>query len=89
MRPEEVNPATKLNATKALSFALILCRKNFENEMERKFILDVVIDTAGNSPVPNIRKAAMECLVQIATMYYDYLTQHIQRIFMVRLSRYL
>lgn len=83
MLKQETNLQTKLYATKAMNFALPLFRKNFERDNERTYIVDTLIELAGEAPDPHIRKAGMECLVQIASLYYEFLPPHIERIFKV------
>ena len=71
MRDQDVS--VKLEATKALYFLLILANENFENEGERNVIMQVVCENC-KAPAPQeVQVAAYECLVQIATEYYDHL----------------
>ncbi|GKV22051.1 hypothetical protein SLEP1_g31955 [Rubroshorea leprosula] len=60
----------RLTATRALYNALDFAQTNFENEMERNYIMKVVCETAMSKEV-EIRQAAFECLVAIASTYYD------------------
>ncbi|XP_031494714.1 importin subunit beta-1-like [Nymphaea colorata] len=70
----------RLAATRALYNALSFARTNFENDMERDYIMRVVCE-ATLSPEVRIRLAAFECLVSISSMYYDKLASYIQDVF--------
>jgi len=70
MRLEDAS--CKEAATKALYHALVLAQRNFDNETERNFIFQVVSENC-KGPNGKVQVAAFECLVQIATEYYDYL----------------
>lgn len=60
----------RLAAIKALSNSLDFIRKNFENQGERDFIMQVVCEATatGND---ELAVAAFECLVKIISTYYD------------------
>ncbi|KAK8617296.1 hypothetical protein V6N13_080213 [Hibiscus sabdariffa] len=73
-------PEVRLAATKALYNALEFAQTNFENEMERNYIMKVVCDTAMSKEV-EIRQAAFECLVAIASAYYEVLEPYMQTLF--------
>ncbi|KAL2901998.1 Importin subunit beta-1 [Bienertia sinuspersici] len=70
----------RLAATKALYNALAFAQTNFENEMERSYIMKVTCETATSQEV-EIRQAAYECLVAIASMYYEVLEPYMQTLF--------
>lgn len=70
----------RLAATKALYNALAFAQTNFENEMERSYIMKVTCETA-TAPEVEIRQAAYECLVAIASMYYEVLEPYMQTLF--------
>ncbi|KMT12381.1 hypothetical protein BVRB_5g103140 [Beta vulgaris subsp. vulgaris] len=74
------SPEIRLAATKALYNALAFAQTNFENEMERNYIMKVVCETAASQEV-QIRQAAYECLVAIASMYYEVLEPYMQTLF--------
>ncbi|KAL3830191.1 hypothetical protein ACJIZ3_018993 [Penstemon smallii] len=80
MNVSEQNPEVRLAATRALYNALNFARTNFENEMERNYIMKVICDAA-LAKETEIRQAAFECLVSIASTYYDVLEPYMQRIF--------
>ncbi|KAM7262783.1 hypothetical protein ACFE04_000466 [Oxalis oulophora] len=63
MNLSEHSPEVRLAATRALYNALDFAQSNFENEMERTFIMKVVCETALAKEV-EIRQAAFECLLQ-------------------------
>ncbi|KAJ9180537.1 hypothetical protein P3X46_008765 [Hevea brasiliensis] len=73
-------PEVRLAATRALYNALEFAQTNFENEMERNYIMKVVCETA-LSKEAEIRQAAFECLVSIASTYYDVLEPYMQTLF--------
>nr|VDD47000.1 unnamed protein product [Brassica oleracea] len=74
------NAEVRLAATKALLNALDFSQTNFENEMERSYIMKMVCETAC-AKEPVIRQAAFECLVSIASTYYEVLEQYMQTLF--------
>ncbi|CAE7405624.1 KPNB1 [Symbiodinium natans] len=69
----DTEPQTKLEATRAFYHAVVLAKKNFKNQVERDVIMGVVNDTCRCTAAPEVQIAAFECLVQIATEYYDFL----------------
>lgn len=71
---------TKLEATRAFYHAVVLAQKNFRSENERNFIMTVVHETCQCQQSPEVQIAAFECLVQIATEYYDYLLPYMNTI---------
>ncbi|XP_065852415.1 importin subunit beta-1 [Euphorbia lathyris] len=73
-------PEVRLAATKALYNALDFAQTNFENEMERNYIMKVICETA-LSKEQEIRQAAFECLVSIASTYYTVLGPYMQTLF--------
>ncbi|KAJ4823522.1 hypothetical protein Tsubulata_017900 [Turnera subulata] len=80
MNSAEHSPEVRLAATKALCNALDFAQTNFENEMERNYIMKVVCDTALSKEV-EIRQSAFECLVSIASTYYDVLEPYMVTLF--------
>ncbi|KAL6987881.1 Importin subunit beta-1 [Sarracenia purpurea var. burkii] len=80
MNITEYSPEVRLAATKALYNALDFAQTNFENEMERNYIMKVVCETAVAKET-EIRQAAFECLVSIASTYYEVLVPYMQTIF--------
>ncbi|KAK6943181.1 Importin-beta, N-terminal domain [Dillenia turbinata] len=80
MNLAEHSPEVRLAATRALYNALDFAQTNFENEMERNYILKVVCETA-LSKETEIRQAAFECLVSIASAYYEVLEPYMQTLY--------
>ncbi|KAL2541459.1 ARM repeat superfamily protein [Abeliophyllum distichum] len=80
MNVTEQNHDVRLAATRALYNALDFAQTNFENEMERNYIMKVICDAA-LAKETEIRQAAFECLVSIASTYYEVLEPYMQRIF--------
>ncbi|XP_078428286.1 ARM repeat superfamily protein [Wolffia australiana] len=78
----EGNSEVRLAATRALHNALGFAQANFSNDMERDYIMRVIFE-ATLSPEVKIRQAAFECLVSIASMYYEKLASYMQDIFSV------
>lgn len=72
--------SVRLAATTALYNALDFAQTNFENENERNYIMKVVCETA-MAKEADIRQAAFECLVSIASTYYDVLEPYMQTLF--------
>lgn len=80
MNFSENSAEVRLAATKALYNALDFAETNFQNEMERNYIMKVVCETAISKEV-EIRQAAFECLVSIASTYYEVLEPYMQALF--------
>jgi len=80
MRKEEQDNAVRLAATRALNNALEFAQTNFENEMERNYIMQVVCEACVCSDV-EVRKVAFQCLDSIAISYYEQLPRYISNIF--------
>ncbi|KAK9054920.1 hypothetical protein SSX86_025999 [Deinandra increscens subsp. villosa] len=72
--------SVRLAATTALYNALDFAQSNFDREHERNFIMKVVCETAMANEA-DIRQAAFECLVSIASTYYDVLEPYMQTLF--------
>ncbi|GFY83804.1 ARM repeat superfamily protein [Actinidia rufa] len=85
MNVTEHSPEVRLAATKALYNALDFAQSNFENEMERNYIMKVVCETTVAKEA-DIRQVAFECLVSIASTYYDVLEPYMQTIFELTLK---
>ncbi|CAL9220098.1 unnamed protein product [Arabidopsis halleri] len=80
MNQSENTAEVRLAATKALLNALDFSQTNFENEMERNYIMKMVCETACSKEA-EIRQAAFECLVSIASTYYEVLEQYMPTLF--------
>lgn len=70
----ETDMTTKLEATRAFYYAVVLAQQNFRNDNERQFIMTVVSEVCRCQGSESVQIAAFECLVQIATEYYDFLS---------------
>ncbi|XP_020523223.1 importin subunit beta-1 isoform X2 [Amborella trichopoda] len=73
----EKNNEVKLAATRALYNALGFAHSNFENNMERDYIIRVVCEATQSTEIKT-RQAAFECLVSISSLYYDKLSPYMQ-----------
>nr|ACN40198.1 unknown [Picea sitchensis] len=82
MNAPDANSDVCLAATKALYNALDFAQTNFENEMERNYIMRVICETTLSADV-RIRQASFECLVSISSTYYEKLAPYIQDIFTI------
>lgn len=80
MNVAQHSPEVRLAATRALYNALDFAQSNFENEMERNYIMKVICETAVAKEA-KIRQVAFECLVSIASTYYEVLEPYMQTIF--------
>ncbi|CAN6467332.1 unnamed protein product [Victoria cruziana] len=80
MSQNESNSGVRLSATRALYNALDFAQTNFENEMERSYIMKMICETA-LSKENDIRLAAFECLVSISSTYYEVLAPYMQSLF--------
>ncbi|GAB4858524.1 Importin subunit beta-1 [Ancistrocladus abbreviatus] len=82
MNSSEANNDVRLAATHALYNALGFAQANFNNDMERDYIMRVICE-ATLSPDVKIRQAAFECLVAISSTYYEKLAPYIKDIFSI------
>ncbi|KAM3400340.1 hypothetical protein ACQJBY_005304 [Aegilops geniculata] len=80
MNQAELSVEVRLAAVKALYNALYFADSNFANDMERNYIMKVICETAVSNEV-EIRQAAFECLVAIASIYYMHLEPYMQTVF--------
>ncbi|TRY65689.1 hypothetical protein DNTS_005539, partial [Danionella cerebrum] len=72
MRKEEPSNNVKLAATNALLNSLEFTKANFDKEVERHFIMQVVCE-ATQCPDTRVRVAALQNLVKIMSLYYQYM----------------
>ncbi|CAL9693896.1 unnamed protein product [Knipowitschia caucasica] len=72
MRKEEPSNNVKLAATNALLNSLEFTKANFDRESERHFIMQVVCE-ATQCPDNRVRVAALQNLVKIMSLYYQYM----------------
>lgn len=82
MNSSETSNDVRLAATHALYNALDFAQTNFDNDMERDYIMRVVCE-ATLSPDVRVRQAAFECLVSIGSTYYDKLSPYMPDIFTI------
>lgn len=75
MKREEPSNHVRLAATNALLNSLEFTKANFEKETERHFIMQVVCE-ATQSPETKVRVAALQCLVKIMSLYYQYMEHY-------------
>lgn len=80
MRKEEQNHDVRKAATIALNNALEFVKTNFENTTERNYIMQTVCEAA-IAENQDIRVAAYECIVKIASLYYSKLAPYMQTLF--------
>jgi len=85
MRKDEPSTDVRIAGTNALLNALEFVRANFEKEVERNYILQVVCE-ASQAPDVKIRIAAFECLVKIGSLYYHKIAQWMQTVFNITLE---
>jgi len=84
MKKESGNIDIILAATNALCNALEFVQTNFQQKVERDYIMTVVCE-ATQIQDTKVRNAAFECLAKIATLYYDVIDQYMQSIFTITL----
>jgi len=70
----------KLEATRAFYHAVVLAHKNFSRENERNFIMQVVLEACRTPGAEAVQAVAFECLVQIATEYYQNIGAYMESI---------
>ncbi|KAH7429407.1 hypothetical protein KP509_09G046600 [Ceratopteris richardii] len=82
MNTSESDNDVRLAATRALCNALDFAQSNFDNDMERDYIMRVICE-ATFSPEVKIRLAAFECLVSISSAYYSKLSPYMGDLFTI------
>lgn len=86
MRKNEPSNHVRLAATNALLNSLEFTKANFEKDSERNFIMEVVCEATQSAEV-QISVAAMQCLVKIMTLYYQYMESYMgQALFPITLE---
>ncbi|CAF1234582.1 unnamed protein product [Adineta ricciae] len=72
MRKEETNDHVRLAATTAMLNSLEFTKNNFQNDSERHYIMQVVCEATQSTNL-KIQVAALQNLVRILSLYYDYM----------------
>ncbi|CAF1129422.1 unnamed protein product, partial [Adineta ricciae] len=72
MRKEETNDNVRLAATTAMLNSLEFTKNNFQNDNERHYIMQVVCEATQSTNI-KIQVAALQNLVKILSLYYDYM----------------
>lgn len=86
MRKMEPSLHVRLSATNALLNSLEFTKANFEKESERNFIMEVVCEATQSTEV-QISVAALQCLVKIMTLYYQFMEPYMaQALFPITLE---
>ncbi|XP_014251654.1 importin subunit beta-1 isoform X2 [Cimex lectularius] len=86
MRSTEPSNHVRLAATTALLNSLEFTKANFKEEVERNYIMEVVCE-ATQSPDTQVRVAALQCLVKIMSLYYQYMEPYMaQALFPITLE---
>ncbi|KAL8619198.1 Importin subunit beta-1 [Nucella lapillus] len=75
MKKEEPSNHVRLAATNALLNSLEFTKANFDKETERHFIMQVVCE-ATQSADTRVRVAALQCLVKIMSLFYQYMKHY-------------
>ncbi|KJH53219.1 HEAT repeat protein [Dictyocaulus viviparus] len=75
MRKEEPSTHVRLAATNALLNSLEFTKKNFGMEAERHIIMQVVCE-ATQCTETLVKVAALQCLVRIMSLYYQFMEQY-------------
>lgn len=86
MRKAEPSNHVRLAATNALHNSLEFTKANFDKQAERNYIMEVVCEST-QSPDSQIAVAALQCLVKILTLYYQYMEPYMaQALFPITLE---
>ncbi|XP_055376339.1 importin subunit beta [Condylostylus longicornis] len=86
MRKQEPSNHVRLAATTALLNSLEFTKANFGKEIERNYIMEVVCE-ATQSTDTQICVAALQCLVKILSLYYQYMEPYMaQALFPITLE---
>ncbi|XP_014663042.1 PREDICTED: importin subunit beta-1-like [Priapulus caudatus] len=75
MKKEEPSNHVKLAATTALLNSLEFTKANFEKDSERHFIMQVVCEATQSDDTP-VKVAALQCLVKIMSLYYQFMEHY-------------
>uniref|UniRef100_T1J2G6 Importin N-terminal domain-containing protein n=1 Tax=Strigamia maritima TaxID=126957 RepID=T1J2G6_STRMM len=75
MKKDEPSNHVRLAATNSLLNSLEFTKANFEKESERHFIMQVVCE-ATQSTDTQVKVAALQCLVKIMSLYYQYMEHY-------------
>lgn len=75
MRKEEPSIPVKHAATTAMLNSLEFTKANFDKESERHVIMQVVCEATQCSE-PQVQVAALQCLVKIMSLYYQYMEKY-------------
>lgn len=86
MRKDEPSNHVRLAATTALLNSLEFTKANFDKQTERNYIMEVVCESTQSSDT-QISVAALQCLVKILTLYYQYMEPYMaQALFPITLE---
>lgn len=86
MRKAEPSNHVRLAATTALLNSLEFTKANFDKPTERNYIMEVVCEST-QSTETQISVAALQCLVKILTLYYQYMEPYMaQALFPITLE---
>ena len=77
---EEANNETCRLAIKALLYSIPYTAANFQQQVERDFIMQKILDEALQSGNVSIRETAMQCLVEIGRQEYNMIGSYIERL---------
>uniref|UniRef100_A0A915AY70 Importin N-terminal domain-containing protein n=1 Tax=Parascaris univalens TaxID=6257 RepID=A0A915AY70_PARUN len=75
LRKEESSNHVRLAAANAMLNSLEFTKNNFGNENERHIIMQVVCE-ASQCPETPVKVVAMQCLVRIMSLYYQFMEQY-------------
>lgn len=86
MRSTEPNVHVRLAATQALLNSLEFTKANFDKDNERNFIMEVVCEATQSQEI-RISVAALQCLVKILSLYYQFMEPYMgQALFPITLE---
>lgn len=81
MRIDMTNQDIKYAATVALVNSLEFVRENFQKQNDRNLIMQMVFSASSASQNAKIRVAGYQCLVEIASSYYNFIGPYMDTIF--------
>eukprot|EP01088_Endostelium_zonatum_P017208 TRINITY_DN4965_c0_g2_i2.p1 TRINITY_DN4965_c0_g2~~TRINITY_DN4965_c0_g2_i2.p1 ORF type:complete len:856 (+),score=207.44 TRINITY_DN4965_c0_g2_i2:218-2785(+) len=85
MRKEEKEDRVRVSGANALLGALEFSKPNFERAQERDYLMQVICEGT-IAPSTDLKVKCLQCLVKIATLYYDKLMTWIQNIFNITIG---
>lgn len=83
---ETASESLRLGATKCLTNALAFCKPNFESDVERGMIMDLIAGVMGPGGSRKVKVQGWQCLSEIFDLYYDLMDSYVDPIYNLTVS---